>query len=95
MLDGSAVDAGWILCRFVVDLRSILCRVRVDWASIWGRCAEVLSRALPRGGRVGPQMLDALRPVEPEASEAAVRRLVAVLGADEGLRGCGRARVGL
>lgn len=56
---------------------------------------QVLSRALPRGGRVGPQMLDALRPVEPEASEAAVRRLVAVLGADEGLRGALQLRAGL
>jgi len=46
---------------------------------------EALSRALPRGGRVAPKLLDTFTPAEPEAAEAALQRLVAALGAGEGL----------
>lgn len=46
---------------------------------------QALSRALPRGGRVAPQLLDAILPAEPATSEATMRRLVAALGSAEGL----------
>lgn len=46
---------------------------------------DELSRALPRGGRVAPQLLDTFIPATPSPSEAALRRLVSSLGADEGL----------
>lgn len=46
---------------------------------------EALSKALPRGGRVAPRLLDAIAPVAPPPSEAALRRLVSSLGAARGL----------
>ena len=39
-----------------------------------------LSSALPRGGRVAPQLLDTFSPAAPGPTEALVRRLVASLG---------------
>eukprot|EP00439_Symbiodinium_sp_Y106_P014430 s42_g2.t1 len=54
-----------------------------------------LSRALPRGGRVAPGLLEAMVPTLPAPTEVVARQLPSVLGAREGLTALLRWRVAL
>lgn len=47
---------------------------------------DVLSKALPRGGRIAPALLDEFRPVWPRRSVEFIPTLVSALGAADGLR---------
>mmetsp|Transcript_107926 Transcript_107926/g.311041 ORF Transcript_107926/g.311041 Transcript_107926/m.311041 type:complete len:544 (-) Transcript_107926:95-1726(-) len=97
---GGAHTAAAACREFIASLSALDAESLVEW---WSERAlaeeeaqlEALSRALPRGGRVAPQLLDSVRPTEVEASEAMLRQLPAALPAAEGLPAALAVRAGV